>query len=149
MTGFLQRSFIPLVTVALGLLLNVAGIVSYILAGEGASITALIPAFAGGLFLILGGLAFKSSLRKTVIHIALGLALILALYCSYKVPVLLSESAAVDSVPSGDVRKMFAFLTTALACIAYVVLGVRSFMEARQARRDADRAERRAEAARV
>ncbi len=139
MTGFLQRSFIPLVTLALGLLLNLVGITSYLLSDN--QFTALIPAFAGGLFLILGGLAFSPTLRKTVIHIALVIALILGAYCVYKVPVLLAE---------GDTaRKMFAFETTALACIAYVVLGVRSFIEARRARKELGRAERKAEAAAV
>ena len=141
MTGFLQRSFIPLVTIALGLLLICVGVISSLLAGPGGSVTALIPAFAGGLFVILGAVSFKASLRKTMIHIALVVALILGAYCTYQVPEILLEDESA--------RKMFAFLLTAVGCIAYVVLGVRSFIEARQARKDADRAERKAEAARV
>lgn len=142
----MKKLFLPLITLALGVALNFIGVLSYSLQQGEKSATALIPAFIGGIFLILGGMAFSPKLRKHTIHGALALALLLAVYCIYKVFWMLANLGD----PSATVLKMFSFLTTASACIGYLVLGVRSFLQARQARQDAaiaNRAAERAEAA--
>jgi len=66
----------PKITVGLGVILFLLGIVGYILV-DGASKTALIPSFFGVVFIILGGLAVANlNLRKHLMHGAAGLALL-------------------------------------------------------------------------
>jgi len=47
----------------------------------------------------------------------------------------------------GSARKLFAMESTSVFCIAYVVMGVRSFMHARAARKNAEHAVKQAESA--
>lgn len=135
----MRKYAMAVTTLVLGVVLNGVGILSFMLS-DGQK-TALIPAFFGGAFLILGGMAFSSKLRMHAIHGALGLALVLGLYCLYKIPVLLAE----NDPEKATALKMFSFETTAGACIAYIVLGVRSFIHARRARKTLAKAERAAE----
>ncbi|MEO1235703.1 MAG: hypothetical protein AAFX76_02825 [Planctomycetota bacterium] len=130
----------PLWTVALGLTLNLIGVVSWLLSGNG-HITALIPAFVGGLFLLLGFVSFAEKLRKHVIHGALALALLLGGYMVYE--------ASNELINNGSVRKLFAFQNTGIASLIYVVIGVRSFLHARKLRKTAERAVKSAEASAV
>ena len=140
----LAKTAIPLTTIALGLALNLVGILAYLLSQPDASVTALIPSFVGGVFLLLGIFSMKASLRALMIHIALTLALLLAIGTGYQaVTELLKDDA------EGSVRKMFAFQTTCMLCVIYVVVGVRSFLHARKMRREASRATRAADAAAV
>lgn len=122
----MKNATTPLLTLLAGVLLNGVGILSFMLSdGEK---TALIPAFCGGLFLVLGGVAlFHGKLRPHFIHGALLLALVLGLYCAYKVVVVLMEN---DSA-----LKMFSFETTSIICLGYVGLGLMSFRKARRLRR--------------
>lgn len=138
----ISRYSIPLATLALGAGLNLVGLIAYALSDRGSGITPLIPAFCGGVFFILGGMAFKPNLRPTAIHIALVVALLLALMTGY-----MGVTELLDDL--GNHRKLFAFLTTSMLCVIYLVIGVRSFIHARQARREADRAVRAAEDASV
>ena len=122
----MKNAAIPLLTLLAGVLLNGVGILSFMLSESHP--TALIPAFCGGLFLVLGGVAlFHAKLRPHFIHGALLLALILGLYSAYKVVVVLMEN---DSA-----LKMFSFETTAMICLGYVALGIMSFRKARRLRR--------------
>lgn len=138
----MRKLYMPSMTLALGVALNLIGILSYSLQEGERSVTALIPAFIGGVFLILGGMAFSTKLRPHSIHGALALALLLAAYCVFKVVSMLANLGD----PATTVLKMFSFLTTGAACIAYLVLGIRSFRQARLARKEADRAAKAAEA---
>lgn len=125
----MKKMFMPLITLALGAALMVIGIVSNALQNaETAHWTALIPAFIGGVFLILGGMAMNPRLRMHTIHAALVLTLILGLYCVSKIVGML--------IDLGDL-KTFSFSATAVACFAYLFLAIRSFKQARQARKDA------------
>ena len=133
----MKKYFMPIVTLALGVTLNAVGIIAFMLS-DGQK-TALIPAFFGGAFLILGGMAFSQKLRMHSVHGALALCLILGAYCLYKIPVLLANDETA--------LKMFSFETTAIACIAYLVLGIRSFKQARRARKDAAIAQKAADKA--
>lgn len=132
---------LPLTTIALGLALNVVGVLSRILSGDDASFTTLIPAFVGGAFLIIGAISFKSSLRMHAIHGALTLALLLGGMTFYM--------AVKELLNDGSVRKLFAFETTAVLCISYVVIGVRSFLNASKLRKQAGKAVKAAEKAAV
>jgi hypothetical protein len=135
----LSRYGLPFTTLALGLALNLVGLAAWLISGPDAHITALIPSFCGGLFILLAILSFKESLRMHVIHAALAVALLLGLYTAYKA---VAELLLADE---GSVIKLFSFETTAVCCLAFVVIGVRSFLHARRLRKDAARANRAAE----
>lgn len=69
----------PLIAILTGLESIFLGVVCAILAhqrGHSAP-TALIPAYVGVVFVILGVVGFKESLRKHVMHVAAALALLL------------------------------------------------------------------------
>ncbi|MEM8737735.1 MAG: hypothetical protein AAGG38_04555 [Planctomycetota bacterium] len=129
---------LPLWTLALGLALNVVGVVSWLLSG-GDSWTPLIPAYVGGLFILAGALSFKQQLRKHVIHGALVLALLLGVFMSYE--------AINELLDNGSVRKLFAFQNTAVCCLIYIAVGIKSFLHARKLRKQADAAVKSAAAA--
>ncbi|MEM1028338.1 MAG: hypothetical protein AAGJ38_09670 [Planctomycetota bacterium] len=140
----MKKLFMPLMTLSLGVALNAIGILSYSLQQGERSATALIPAFIGGVFLILGGMAINQSFRKHTVHGALGLALLLGAYCIYKVIWMLANIGDTENV---TVLRMFSFLTTGSVCIGYLILGIRSFRQARLARKEADKATKAAEKA--
>ena len=140
----MKKLFMPLMTLALGVTLNLIGILSYSLQQGDRSATALIPAFIGGVFLILGGMAMNQKLRKHSVHGALGLALLLGAYCIYKVVWMLINIGDTENVTA---LRMFSFLATGGACVGYLTLGIRSFRQARLARKEADKAVKAAEKA--
>ena len=139
----MRKLFMPMATIGLGVLLLAIGVLSYSLQQGDRSVTALIPAFIGAVFLILGGMACSPKLRMHSVHGALALALLLGAYCVYKVIAMLANVGDPDTT----VLKMFSFLSTGAVCIGYLVLGGRSFIAARQARQAADEAARAAERA--
>ena len=134
MTEIKPSPAMPLTTVAAGIALNGVGLLAFFLSDKG-SVTALIPAFIGGLFVVLGLVSlFNGRLRPHLIHGALALALLLGAFCLYKVIDVLASD--------GTALQLFSFETTAVVCFAFIALGVRSFRRARRARqRDADAAE--------
>ena len=117
----------PSITRTFGIILTVIGIAGYL--GSGAvSITALIPAIFGILFIILGRLAARESLRKHVMHVAVLLALV-GLIGSFTGLMDLASLMA-----GGDVNAIAAIARSlmALLCIGYIGLSVRSFIDARR-----------------
>jgi len=110
-------------------ILIVIGIIGYIhgVSTDHASPTALIPAFFGLLFLILGVASrMKDSLRKHLMHAAALVALIGLLAVGGRLLSKIGEltmSAAVISQ-----------LAMAAVCLIFLVLAIRSFREARKAR---------------
>ncbi len=116
----------PSVTRVVGFLLILLGAVGYIGTGM-ASITALIPAMVGALFLILALIARNPQARKHVMHAAVALALILVLGV---VPRILG---AINAGETGR-PAVLAQIAMAVILLVYVLLGVRSFIEARRAR---------------
>ncbi len=132
----MKKLYMPVATLILGLILNALGLLSYGLTDTD-SWTPLIPAFIGGVFLIAFGISLSPKLRPHAIHGALALAVILALYSLYKVSFLLAHN---DDPAVSSALRMFSFETTAVACLSYITLGVRSFIVARKARRIADNA---------
>ena len=117
----------PSVTRIVGFLLVLLGVVSYVGTG-GASMTALIPAMFGAVFLLLALIARNPQARKHVMHAAVALALIAALAV---VPRIMA------AVNAGETRRPAVLAQIAMATIlaVYVLLGVKSFIDARRARR--------------
>lgn len=114
------------VTLIYGLLMIALGVGMYFGTGT-PSVTALIPAFFGGVFLLLGLLALKDQLRKHAMHAAAALALV-AFVAS--VGVLLARGTA-KPLAAAEQAIM------ALLSAGFVGLCVRSFIQARRARREA------------
>jgi hypothetical protein len=116
----------PAVTRVVGFLLVLLGVVGYVGTG-GASITALIPAMVGALFLVLALVARSPEARKHVMHAAVAIALISVLGV---VPRILA------AVNAGDTERPAVLAQMAMAAIlaVYVLLGVKSFIDARRAR---------------
>ena len=117
----------PAITRTVGFLLVLLGIVSYIGTG-GASITALIPAMIGALFLILALIARTPEARKHVMHAAVAIALL---------AVLGGVPRIITAVNAGEIQRPAVLAQIAMAVIlgVYVLLGVKSFIDARRARK--------------
>jgi hypothetical protein len=116
----------PAVTRAFGFSLILLGVVGYVATGM-ASITALIPAMVGAVFLVLALVARNPSARKHVMHAAVALALL---------GLLGTVPRIIPAVRAGDLERpaVMAQLVMALILFSYVILGVKSFVDARRAR---------------
>jgi fluoride ion exporter CrcB/FEX len=116
-----------------GFLLILIGIIGYGygFANGNASLTALIPALFGVILVALGAAArAKEDLRKHLMHAALVIALLgfLATVSSFlKLPNLIDGSA---ERPAAVVAQF----ATAVVCLAFLILGIRSFIDARRNR---------------
>ncbi|MHC4943797.1 MAG: hypothetical protein ACYTG7_12340 [Planctomycetota bacterium] len=115
-------------TFVYALLLIVLGIGGYILT-DFVSVTALIPAFFGVVFLILAFLARKESLRKHMMHAASFLALLgfLGTVWGFKGVYLLLAGEEVERAEAAMSRSMMALLSLAFFCLC-----MRSFIRARR-----------------
>lgn len=119
----------PRLTTITGALLVLAGVVAYIVTSA-SSVTALIPAFVGGLLLICAALASREPLRRHAIHAALVVALLGALGSLMNVAKIGQLIAGTAERPAAIVVSLILFVV----CAVYVALGVRSFVAARRAR---------------
>jgi hypothetical protein len=117
---------VPSATRLVGFLLALLGLVAYALTGF-ASMTALIPAFFGVIFIVLALAARSESARKHAMHIAIAIAL-LGLFATL--------ARVVPAVADGAIRRpaVIAQLLMAAILAAYVALGIKSFVDARRAR---------------
>jgi len=117
----------PAVTRTVGFLLVLLGVASYFGTGR-TSLTALIPALVGALFLLLALIGRQPAARKHVMHAAVAIALL---------AVLGGIPRIITAVNGGDLQRpaVLAQIAMALILAVYVALGVRSFIEARRARR--------------
>lgn len=124
---------IPKLSINIGILLTLLGIISYILT-DFISITALIPAFFG---IVFAGLGFwgksNESMRKHTMHASLLLAL-LGLAGSF------SGLIALIGTLSGTMPERMAATVSqsimAVLCIIFLIAGIKSFVDARKARDD-------------
>src|SRR5262245_44800495 len=127
--GYYESTVMPMpsVTRVAGLLLVLLGVVGYIGTGR-TSITALIPAMFGAVFLVLALVARNPQARKHVMHAAVALALVAAIGVVPRI---------VTAVNAGDIRRPAVQSQIAMVAIlaVYVLLGVKSFIDARRARR--------------
>jgi uncharacterized membrane protein len=119
-------------TIICGVILMVDGVTGYMQQEEGhVSPTALIPAAFGIVLLLCGLLAFKDNLRKHVMHLAVIVGLIGAIGGFMPLMRQYNNSGTFDptkpSAISGEVM--------ILVCIVFVVLCVKSFIDARKARK--------------
>jgi hypothetical protein len=117
----------PATTRLIGLVLMVLGIASYWLTGR-TSVTALIPAFFGVVFVLLAYVARNEAARRHAMHIAVALGLL---------GLLGVLARAVPAIANGQIGRpaVIAQLLTAAVLAYYVYLGVQSFITARRARR--------------
>ena len=120
----------PGLTIAFGLILIALGVVGYFATGR-QSPTALIPAFAGALFTVLGVVAQKPGLRKHAMHAAALLGVLGLVGTAGGIPRLITLLAggAVARPAAAVVQSVMAVLSA-----LFVAACVRSFIEARRAR---------------
>lgn len=119
----------PSTAIALGGLLILIGIVGYIYGAMNgnASVTALIPAFFGIVLAVLGAAAqAKENLRKHLMHAALVVALL-----GFIMPTgrLLSRASEFVLSPA-----TLAQILMAAVCLLFLILGIKSFADARRNR---------------
>ena len=117
----------PNYAIWIGRLLVAVGIIGYgygMLNGN-ASLTAFIPAVFGVVLMLLGHVSHaKESLRKHLMHLALLVALIGFVMPAWR----LISRAGEFTVSAATISQ----IAMALLCLAFVVLGVRSFIAARR-----------------
>lgn len=126
----------PLLTIVTGVVSIILGVVLAALAASHGSkvVTALIPAYAGVLFVILGVLARKETLRMHVMHVAALLSLILTLMgVGMGLPKLIKYHAG-TLPPDAPVRPLAWWGQVILAAImaTFLVFTIRSFIAARR-----------------
>ena len=117
-------------TFTLAGLLIALGLVAYF-SSDSRSGTALIPAYAGGVFLVVGLVATKESLRKHAMHAAMLLAVLGIAGTAKsltKLPALFSDPESLDRPRAVGVQAIMCGL-----CLVFLVFGVRSFIAARRA----------------
>ena len=115
-------------TIVIGIILIILGLVGFFITGM-QSPTALIPAYFGIVFLILGIIARKESARKITMHIAMVLGL-LGLIGTFSGLINLFVL-----ITGGEVTRPAAIISQAimaLLLIVYLVLGIKSFIDARR-----------------
>ena len=117
----------PTTTRIVGIVLMIIGLGSYWLTGR-TSVTALIPAFFGVIFVVLAYLARNETLRRHVMHAAVAIGLL---------GVLGTLGRAIPAVIDGQLTRpaVIAQLVTGVVLAYYVYLGVQSFRAARRARK--------------
>ncbi len=121
------------VAMGFGVWLIVLGVVGYV-ASDRASPTALIPAGFGLVMLLLGVLARKEHWRKHAMHLAAALGLVGLVATASGLRKL------VTLLTGGDVERPAAVISQsimAVTCAVFVGLCVKSFIDARRARRRA------------
>ena len=110
-----------------GILLILLGIGAYVGTGR-TSVTALIPAFFGVVYVLLALGARNEAARKHVMHAAVALSLVGAIAALGRaVPALRTGAASMAAVGSQ--------LVMAVLLLIHLVLGIQSFIAARKARR--------------
>jgi hypothetical protein len=117
----------PSTTRLFGILLMIIGLASYWMTGR-TSVTALIPAFFGILFVALAYIARSESTRRHAMHAAVAIALI---------GLIGTLARALPAIANGQIGRpaVVAQVITALILGWYVYLGVQSFRAARRARK--------------
>jgi hypothetical protein len=120
---------VPILAILFGLILVGIGLVGYFATGR-SSVTALIPAGIGLLFVLLGFAALRSGARRHAMHAAAVLALLGIGGTARGVP------GAIRWIAGEDVVRWEAAVAqgaTCLVCAMFLVLAIRSFVRARRA----------------
>lgn len=119
----------PSTAIGIGVLLMIIGVAGYVVGamGDRASVTALIPAFIGVLLVLLGAISnAKESLRKHLMHAAILVALVGFIATAGRLISRLSDLTMSPAVLSQA--------ATAVLCLVFVILAIRSFAAARRER---------------
>lgn len=120
----------PQAAIAFGVVLSLVGLAFY--AGTGAaSPTALIPALVGVLMVLAGGLALRRGLRAHAMHLAALVGTLGFLGC---LPGLVKLPLLLAAVPVARPLAVIEQSITAVLCLVFVALCVRSFVRARRTR---------------
>lgn len=116
----------PSTTRLFGLILIVLGVASYLATGR-TSVTALIPALFGAVFVICALIARTEAMRKHAMHAAVAVGLVGAIA---------SLVRAIPAVMAGEAMRpaVMSQLAMAALLVVYVYLGVQSFIAARKTR---------------
>lgn len=120
----------PGITIVFGVVLIALGLAGYFMTGR-QSPTALIPAFAGILFLILGVVAQKPGARKHAMHAAAGLALLGFLGTVMGLVKFVRMLGGAEVERPAAVRSQ---AVMAVLCLVFLIMCIRSFVAARRAR---------------
>lgn len=120
----------PQLAMAVGVLLVITGLVGFFVSVT-ASLTALIPAVLGALFVLTAGIARRESARRHAMHAAAVLALLgfLGSLQGFGGLIALLGGAVVDRPVAAVTQSI-----TALLCLVFLIFAVRSFVAARRAR---------------
>ncbi len=119
----------PTITLALGVVLIILGLAGYFLTG-GVSLTALIPAAFGLVIALAGLLARDEGKRKHAMHAAVAFALLGFLGSVRGVLQIGALLAGTAARPAAVVSQTLMAVLT----LGYIVMAVRSFIEARKRR---------------
>jgi hypothetical protein len=119
----------PKITLIFSLLYIALGLAAFFLTGA-VHKTALIPSYFGVVLLVLGLLGQKENLRKHLMHAALLVALLALLGTARSLPKLPSAFDGTAARPPA----IYAQAATAVLSIAFLSLGIRSFIQARRSR---------------
>lgn len=116
-------------TIWTGILLLILGVAAFLLTGS-QSFTALIPSIFGLLITICALVARKENLRKIAMHIAQGLALLgfLGSISGLIKVVIFVFGAGILERPSAAAAQTI----MAVICLIYLILGLRTFIQARK-----------------
>jgi hypothetical protein len=117
----------PSTTRIVGILLMIIGLAGYWLTGR-TSVTALIPAFFGIVFVALAYISRSEATRRHAMHAAVAIALL---------GLLGTLGRAIPAILAGQIGRpaVIAQVLTGLLLAWYVYMGVQSFIAARRARR--------------
>lgn len=122
----------PRITIVFASLLILLGLFGYFVWGDQQSWTALIPSFAGLLFLITGLIALKDRCRKHAMHIAAVLSLLLIAGTFRSLPKFLQLMQGEDVARPLAVKvQSISFILT----LVFLILCIRSFVLARSAQK--------------
>jgi hypothetical protein len=120
----------PAITVFVAMLLFAVGLGGFVVSGAHA-LTALIPALLGVLLVLCAVVARSPKARMHAMHAAVLLALlglVGSLPGAFRLPALLAGQ------PVARPLAVVAQSATVVLCLAYVVVAIRSFIQARRAR---------------
>lgn len=118
----------PQIAILFGILEIALGVIVYFATGA-KSVTALIPAFLGAVFVLCGLVALKPSLRKHAMHVAAVFGLLGTLLpLGRAIPAVAGGRAAISDT------SIISMLAMAVLSAIFLGLCVRSFIAARRAR---------------
>jgi hypothetical protein len=121
-----------MISIVVGLLLMALGVVGYTYTDR-ASVTALIPALLGVILVGLGVLARRENLRKHAMHLAMLLALVGMVASGWRAALGMTKQMSggeQGNYPAAPYINLF----IALTCAVFIILGIKSFVDARRRR---------------